>query len=186
MRLRVTILPEEIESARRYSGLSLDHTRKKLEQQQSRHSVRLNRHNIIVGRVARDVLGRVLGDRGIPTTCEESSPREWKHFCLATTAGIFLQVRYISNRPNYVNLLEDVHSFNRRPHDFYIATTSKDELQTLEIIGYATRDEMERHWPRDFGQAIFNRYAPLAVLHPFEELVNELLSGSRAALQSRS
>jgi hypothetical protein len=185
MRITVGILAEEIRSAQRYAGLSIDHTFRKLEQQQSRFAGSTRQRNIIVGRVARDVVARVLRDHAIRTTCEETPPTEWKHYSLVTSGGVFLQVRFIGNRPNYTNLLEDLRSFHRRHHDFYIATTSRDELETLEIIGYASRDELEQRKPRDFTQGVLNRYVPLARLHPFDELVQELRSRAGSAAKSR-
>jgi len=185
MRPQVPIFPEEVRSAQRYAGLSLDHTFRKLEQQESRLAGNLRQRNIVVGRVARDVIARVLRDNSIMTTCEETSPTQWKRYCLVTADGVFLQVRFIANRRNYTNLLEDLRSFHRRPHDFYIATTSRDELATLEVIGYASRDELEQRKPRDFAQGVLNRYVPLARLHPFGDLVQELHSRAGSAAKSR-
>ena len=183
--MKVTILPQEIRSAQGYAGLSLEYTFRKLEQQQSRLAGNARQRNIMVGRVARNVVSRVLHDNGIATTCEETSPAEWKHYCLATLDGVFLQVRLIGDRPNYTNLLEDIQSFNYRHHDFYIATTSRDKLETLEIIGYARRDELERLKPCDFGQGVLNRCVPLARLHPFDELVLEIDSRAQGARRPR-
>jgi hypothetical protein len=168
-----------------YAGLPLEYPFRKLEQQQSRFAGNARQRNTMVGRVARDVVSRVLRDTGIATTCEETSPTEWRHDCLATLEGVFLQVRFIGDRPNYTNLLEDLQSSNYRHHDFYIATTSRDEVETIEIVGYATRDELERLKPRGFGQGAFNRRVRLARLHPFDELVVEINSRAQAARRPR-
>jgi len=172
----VWVLGTEIAAARRYARLSQDCTLRKLEQHKSRYSDGLRRSSIVAGHVARLVVARVLRDQGIPSVCEDSPHTEAKRFCIQTAAGWLAQTRYVSNQKNYRNLLEDVRSFERRPHHFYVAVTSRDDLSTMEILGYATRDEMAQREALDLGQGVLDRYTPLSHLHSFEDLVSLLRS----------
>ena len=172
----VAILSTEREAAEQYAGLSKEHTFRKLEQQRSRYSEPRRHSNIKLGRLARDVLARLFREHGIRCECDDSPHTEAAKYCIATHRGWLVQTRFIRNRPTYRNLLDDVPSFERRPHDFYVAMTSRDDLETMEILGYASREEMMERQPRDFGQGMRNYYVPLNRCHPLEELITTLLS----------
>jgi len=72
--LKVAVLAEELAAAHEYAKRSEDHTCRKLEFQRSRYSNR--ERNIVVGRVARDVVARVLRQAGISTDFEDSPPTQ--------------------------------------------------------------------------------------------------------------
>jgi len=172
----VWVLSTEIEAARYYAELSKDYTLRKLEQQRSRFADGLRLSNIVNGHVARLVVARVLRDQGISNVCDDSPHTETKRFCIQTAAGWLVQTRFVGNQKNYLYLFEDVGSFERRPHHFYVALTSRDDLSTMEMLGYATSDEMAQREACDFGQQVANRYTPLSDLHPIEDLVSLLRS----------
>ncbi len=184
----VPILPADIEDARSYAERSSNHTLRKLEHQQSRYS-NIQR-NIFVGRVARNVVARALLDAGIPSQFEDTPPTKWKSYSIATCNGYFVQPRFIGDYPRHKMLPEDVGSFEKRPHHFYVATTSEqlrnpDSLDhatrpEMNILGYATRSEMEERRARSFGQGVLNRYVPLKRLHAFVELIKLLRSHGAA------
>lgn len=178
----VPVLPVELEDARSYAERSRNHTLRKLEHQQSRYSD--IKRNIVVGRVARNVVARVLRDADIPCYFEDSPSTQWKGYSIVTSGGHFIQPRFIGDYPRHKNLPEDVRSFERRPHDFYVAATSSDELCNLDILGYATRRELEERRPISFGHGVLNRYVPLDGLHPFAELIRLLRSSPDTALES--
>lgn len=181
--LKLKVAAADIESAKGYAKLSTNYTQKKLEQQQSKFSGTRRLENIEVGRIARDVVIRFLNDRGIFASHEDSSHTESTHFCIVAADGLFIQTRFIGNKPNYKYLLEDTRSFEQRHHDFYIAVTSRDNLKTIEILGYATREEMTKWAPKEFGQGVLNRYVPLSNLHPIEELWEILRSSAVRSLR---
>ena len=173
----VPILPVDIEDAHSYAERSRDHTQRKLEHQQSRYSDM--KRNIVVGRVARNVVARALRDARVPCDFEETPATRAKHYSIVTSDGHFVQPRFIGDYPRHRNLLEDVGSFERRPHEFYVATVSLDDLRNLDILGYATRGELGERKPRPFRHGVLNRYVPLDQLHPFAELVEILRSAAR-------
>jgi hypothetical protein len=180
--LEVQLLPADLEDAGSYAHLSRDHTQRKLEHQQSRYSD-LER-NIRVGRAARNGVARALRDAGIACDFESTPATRWKSYSIVTSDGHFIQPRFIGDYPRHKLLPEDVGSFETRPHDFYVATASSDGLRTLDILGYATRREMEERRPKSLGHGKDNRYVPLNRLHPFQELIAWLRShaASQAAL----
>jgi hypothetical protein len=185
--IKVAVLPQELEAGCDYATRSKGHTLRKLEFQQSQYS-NLER-NIIVGRVARDVIARVLGEADIKCRFEDTPPTQWKSFSIATLSGRFIQPRSIGDYPRHTKLPDDVRSFEKRPHEFYVAVTSRDKLVTLDVLGWATRHEMGERKPISFGYGVLNRYVPLDRLHPFAELMQLLQSdvaAQQAALPVRS
>jgi hypothetical protein len=167
----IQILEEEIAAAGHYAQLSRNYTQKKLEQQQSSYSDGSMHSNIVCGRVARDAIARVLREQGVTCSCEDSPHTQATRYCIITSDGVLIQTRFIASRPNYKNLLEDQKSFEQRPHDYYVAITSRDGLNTLEILGYTTREGLSERKYKDFGQGVLNRYVPLSRLQGFDELV---------------
>ena len=170
----VPILPVDLEDAHSYAERSRNHTKRKLEHQQSRYSD--TKRKIVVGRVARNVVARALRDAGVSCHFEETPATRAKHYSILTSDGHFIQPRFIGDYPRHKNYLEDVGSFETRPHEFYVATVSLDDLCDLDILGYATRDELGERRPRPFGHGVLNRYVPLDQLHPFAELIGLLSS----------
>jgi hypothetical protein len=170
----VAILPDELSVAQRYADLSEPHTQRKLELQRSRHAGQLRLSNIVCGRVSRAIVARTLTDRGVPCRCDDSPATDAARYCIETESGLLVQVRFATNRPNYTKLLEDVRSFEFRPHHFYVGVTTRDGFASLTILGYATRDEMSQRPPIDLGHGVLNRYVALSALHPFAELVEVL------------
>jgi len=178
----VPVLSIDVEDAHSYAEGSRDHTQRKLEHQQSRYSD--IKRNIVVGRVARNVVARVLQEASIPCPFEETPATRSKSYSIVTANGHFIQPRFIGDYPRHKNFLEDVGSFERRPHEFYVATVSLDDLRNMDILGYATRGELEERKPRGFGHGVLNCYVPLDRLHPFPELIELLRADPDAALQS--
>jgi len=158
-----------------YADASLPHTQRKLEQQ-SVYARDANRTRIASFRAARSAVARSLREHGVPCQCDESSHRDNTQYCIRARSGHLVQVRFITDRPNYRKLLEEVWSFQSRPHDFYVATKSRDNLETLAVLGYATRAEMERRQPVSHSQGRRSYYVHLAQLRPFAELAELLQS----------
>jgi hypothetical protein len=162
-----------------YADASLPHTQRKLEQQQSVYAPNANRARIASFRAARSAVARSLREHGVPCQCDESSHRDKAQYCIRARSGHLVQVRFITDRPNYRKLLEEVWSFEKRPHDFYVATTSRDDLETLVVLGYATRAEMQGRRPVSHGQGRASYYVYLTDLRPFRELAELLQSVCR-------
>lgn len=169
--MEIPVLQEEIDEARDYARRASPYTLKKLDRQRPKVAGRQNAENQVNFRVARAVVSRLLIQSGIVNVCDDSSHTDTTSFCIRTVHGALIQVRFITDRPNYLNLLEDIHSFTRRPHDLYVATTSSNQLRSIRIHGFATRTELSRLKPKDFGQAVMNRYVPLTQLHPMPQLL---------------
>jgi len=172
--MTVSVQQDDLRQGAGYAHASEPFTHRKLDQQKSRHARAPNLARITAHRVARSVVARVLSDSGIPCICDESDHTQTTEFCIRVDSGHYIQVRFISNRPNYRKLLEDVWSFNHRPHHYYVATTSRDELQSLDMLGYATRAEMAERVPVSHGQGRSSYYVYLTDLHPFGQLVTAL------------
>ncbi len=170
----VELLVTDLDDADSYARRSRNNTHRKLEHQQSRYSD--IERNIRVGRAARNGIARALGEAGIDCSFENTPDTRWKSYSILTSDGHFIQPRFIGDYPRHKLLPEDVGSFEKRPHDFYVAAASSDGLRTLNILGYATRNEMEEHRPKPLGQGVLNRCVPLDHLHPFRELIAWLRS----------
>jgi len=184
--MQVAVLPEEIADALWYAEAAEPHTLKKLDCQRSKFSHKTEM-NHLGHRIARSVVSRVLREHGIDNECDMSPHTVTTEFCIRTPAGAGIQVRFIRDRPNYRRLPEDVYSFKRRPHDFYVAVTSSDDLNamaSIRILGFATRAELGRYPPTDFGQGIRNQWVWISSLRDISELLAVLRSADwRAACQ---
>ena len=169
--MEIPVLQEEVRQARDYARRASPYTLRKLDCQRSKFVTEENLDKQINFRVARAVVSRLLLRSGIENVCDDSCHTDTTSFCIRTAHGALIQVRFITDNPNYRRLPEDVDSFTRRRHDFYVATTSSNQLQTIRIHGFATRTELSRLEPIDFGQGIMNRYVPLTELHPMPQLL---------------